>query len=112
MQAHQNTSQNKGRPWLRIRQQKYKQTLVAQTDMLHQLDPEHFDIATIQEPFLDLNYNTWYNHYWYIIYPRVLYIEQKKTKTVMFINKNIWLTPGFRSTLAHQISQQCKYKCS
>ena len=80
--------------------------------MLHRLDPKLFDIAAIQEPYLDFNHNTHANHHWYTIYPREHFVEPKKTRLVMLIGKHMptdfWSQVDFGSSyiMAVQVQTQ------
>ena len=57
--------------------------------MLHQLDPERFDIVVVQEPYLDHNHNMCANHHWYMIYLKEHYTVPGKTRAVMLVNRKI-----------------------
>src|SRR5882672_2895024 len=102
MQRHPSTPPNTDSLCIRIRQQNTNKSLVAQIDMLHRLDPKLFDIAAIQEPYLDFNHNTHANHHWYTIYPREHFVEPKKTGSVMLIGKHMptdsWSQVDFSSS--------------
>src|SRR5882724_4468437 len=84
---------------LQIHQQNVNKSLVAQGDLLHRLDPKSFDIVAIQEPYLDCNHNTHANLHWCKLYPKEHYIEPEKTRSIIFINKQIatdsWIQVDF-----------------
>ena len=61
-----------------IRQQNVNKSLVAQGDLLHQLDPKEFEIVAIQEPYLDCNHNMRANLHWYTLHPKEHYVEPEK----------------------------------
>ena len=87
---------------LRICQQNINKSLVAQTDLLHRLDPNTYNIAALQEPYLDHNNNTHANPHWYTIYPMEHYIAPEKTISIIFLNKCIatdsWTQVDFASS--------------
>jgi len=102
MQRHPSIPPNTDSLRIRIRQQNTNKSLVTQIDMLHRLDPKSFDIAAIQEPYLDFNHNTRANHHWYTIYPREHFVEPKKTRSVMLIGRHMptdsWSQVDFSSS--------------
>jgi len=57
--------------------------------MLHQLDPNEFDIATIQEPYLNFNCNTRTTPDWFTIYPKEHCDMLNNTRSIILINKRI-----------------------
>jgi len=57
--------------------------------MLHQLDPNEFDIAAIQELYLDFNRNTQATPDWFTIYPKEHYDRPNNTRSIILINKRI-----------------------
>jgi len=63
--------------------------LIVQSDLLHQLDPEIYDFATIQEPYLDRNHNSWANHHWFTVYPKEHYTNPSKTRSIMLVNRRL-----------------------
>ena len=90
-----------GTAQLWLHQQNMNKLLVAQSDFLHQLDPNAYDIAALQEPYLDHNHNTCVNPYWYTVYPKEHYMTPKKTRSTIFINKRLatdsWFQVDFSS---------------
>src|SRR5882724_3274422 len=72
-----------------IQKQNTNKSLIAQLDMLQQLDPEKIDITVVQEPYLDHLHNTHANQHWYTLYPRVHYMAPPKNRSVLLINKRI-----------------------
>jgi len=57
--------------------------------MLHQLNPSEFNIAAIQELYLDFNRNTRATHNWFTIYLKEHYDKPNKTRSIILINKRI-----------------------
>src|SRR5882724_7528366 len=74
---------------LSIQQQNINKSLIAQSDFLHQLNPDVYNFTTIQEPYLDRNHNSCANHHWYMVYPKVHYIMLSQTRSIILVNK--WL---------------------
>jgi len=60
--------------YLTIHQQNINRSLIAQSNFLHQLDPDVYDFAAIQEPYLDSNHNSCVTHHWYTVYPKEHYV--------------------------------------
>jgi len=60
-----------------------------QSDLLHQLNPDIYDFAVIQEPYLDSNHNSCANHHWYMVYPKEHYITPSWTRSIILVNN--WL---------------------
>ena len=87
---------------LKIRQQNLNKSLTAQSEMLQQLVPHEYDIATIQEPYLDFNHNSCTSHNWYTLYPKEHYAKPNKTRLLLLINKsmptNKWSQVNFASS--------------
>ena len=85
-----------------ICQQNINKSLIAQIDLLHQLDPSTHNICAIQEPYLDHNHNSRATHNWYTIYPKEHYVEPSKTRSLMLVNKRIatdaWMQIDCRSS--------------
>src|SRR5882724_11951181 len=84
-----NTSHARSRTQIKIRQQNLNKSITAQSDMLHQLDPNEFDIAGIQEPYLDFNHNTRATPDWFTIYPKEHYDRPNNTRSIILMNKRI-----------------------
>ena len=72
---------------LTIRQQNVNKSLIAQSDLLHHLDPEIYDFTAIQEPYLDRNHNSQANHNWFTVYPKEHYTNPSKTRSIMLVNR-------------------------
>src|SRR5882724_980518 len=72
---------------LLIHQQNVNKSLVAQGDLLNQLNPDNCDIAAIQEPYLDANHNSCATHHWYTIYPKEHYITPACTRLIILVKK-------------------------
>ena len=83
--------------------------------MEHQLDPDEYDMATIQEPYLDFNHNTQATHNWFTVYPKEHYHKPNKTRSIILINKRIptnsWTHIDFASSdmMAFQIQTPAGY---
>src|SRR5882724_13713797 len=72
-----------------IWQQNINKSLVAQSDILHQVDPSIYDIAAKQAPYLDHNHNTRAKPHWYTVYPKEYYTVPDKTRSIMLVNKHM-----------------------
>ena len=87
---------------LNIQQQNTNKSLVAQSDFLHHLDPNIYDIGVIQELYLDQCHNSRANHNWYTIYPKEHYTNPASTRLLILINKQLatdtWLQVDPRSS--------------
>ena len=59
---------------LSIHQQNVNKSLIAQSDFLHQLNPDTYDFTAIQELYLDSNHNSCATHHWYMVYPKEHYV--------------------------------------
>jgi len=70
--------------------------------MLHQLDPNEYDMAAIQELYLNLNHNTQATHNWFTVYLKEHYNKPNKTRSIILINKRIltnnWTQIDFASS--------------
>ena len=70
--------------------------------MLQQLTPHNYDIAAIQEPYLDVNHNSCASHNWYTFYPKEHYTKPNKIRSLLLINKsmptNKWSQIDFASS--------------
>src|SRR5882672_4156311 len=88
-------------------------SLVAQSDFLHQLDPNTYDIGAIQEPYLDHLHNSRATHHWFTVYPKEHYCRPEKTRALLLVNKHIatdaWSQVDFGSSdiTAIQLSTDC-----
>src|SRR5882724_4584075 len=84
-----NTSHTRSQLCIKIRQQNLNKSLTTQSDMEHQLDPDEYDMATIQEPYLNFNHNTQATNNWFTVYPKENYDKPNKTRSIILINKRI-----------------------
>ena len=75
--------------YLSIQQQKINRSLITQSDLLHQLDPDVHDFSTIQELYLDSNHNSRANHHWFMVYPKEHYVTPSWTRSLILVNR--WL---------------------
>jgi hypothetical protein len=66
---------------LRIWQQNPNKSLEAQTDLLHSLDLNTYDIAMLQEPYVDWLRHTRANTHWTPIYPLNHLVDNNYKKT-------------------------------
>jgi len=70
--------------------------------MLHILDPDEYDIATIQEPYLDHTHNSRASPNWYSLYPKEHYAKPEDTRSLLLINRRIqtnnWTQIDFASS--------------
>ena len=57
--------------------------------MLHILDPDKYDIAAIQEPYLDHTHNSRASPNWYTLYPKEHYAKPDRTRSLLLINRRI-----------------------
>src|SRR5882724_5642698 len=89
MEQPTNSQLPRSRPCIKIRQQKLNKPLTTQSDMLQLLDLDEYDIATIQEPYLDHNHNPHASHNWFTLYPKEHYAIPNNTRSIMLINKRI-----------------------
>src|SRR5882672_1282842 len=100
-QPNQNTHEGDC-PRIKIRQQNLNKSLSTQCDILHQLNPNKYDVAAIQEPYLNFNHNSHATHNWYTIYPEKHYVESNKTRYLLLINKRMpsdsWFQVDFASS--------------
>jgi len=74
-------------PQVKIRQQNVNKLLTAQSDLLYWLNPTEYDMAALQEPYLDHNHNLQATSHWFTIYPREHYIRLEKTRSLFLVNK-------------------------
>ncbi|KIM50628.1 hypothetical protein SCLCIDRAFT_145010, partial [Scleroderma citrinum Foug A] len=56
-------------PPVRFWQQNLNKLLIAQLDLLNQVDPKNTDFIFIQEPHIDFLNLTRANHHWTVVYP-------------------------------------------
>jgi len=57
--------------------------------MLHILDPDEYDIAAIQEPYLNHTHKSRASPNWYTLYPKEHYTKPKRTRSLLLINRRI-----------------------
>jgi len=62
---------------------------MVQNNFLHQLNPNTYDLAMIQEPYLDSNQNSCATHHWYTIYPKEHYIMLSWMRLILLVNSQI-----------------------
>jgi len=74
---------------VKIQQQNVNKSLIVQSNLLDQLDPNLFNICTIQEPYLDHNHNSCPTPHWYTIYLKEHYVSLSKTRSLMLVSKCI-----------------------
>ena len=72
---------------LLIHQQNVNKSLVAQCNLLNQLNPNDYNIAAIQEPYLFTNHNSCATHHWYMLYPKECYITLDCTRSIILVNR-------------------------
>jgi len=89
MEQPTNSQLPRSRPCIKIRQQKLNKSLTTQSNMLQLLDLDEYDIAAIQEPYLDHNHNFCTSHNWFTLYPKEHYAKPNKTRSLMLISKRI-----------------------
>ena len=74
---------------LSICQQNVNKLLIAQSEFLHQLNPDIYDFTTIQEPYLNSNHNSCATHHWYTVYPKEHYVMPSQTRMIILVNKQL-----------------------
>ena len=62
---------------------------IAQQDLTNSIDPNTYDIITLQEPYIDFLGNTCTNQRWYPLLPTAHCNNPKKTQAVTLINKRL-----------------------
>ncbi|KAG1879043.1 hypothetical protein F4604DRAFT_1499575, partial [Suillus subluteus] len=76
----------------KIWQQNLRKSLNAWEHMLHNLNPNVYDLAYIQEPYLNMvnlaNAST-LSQYWDVIYPSNHNAKTERSQTIMLVNKRI-----------------------
>jgi len=75
--------------YLSICQQNVNRSLTVKSDFLHQLDPDIYDFATIQEPYLDSNHNSCATHHWYTFYPKEHYVMPLWMRSISLVNRQL-----------------------
>src|SRR5882724_11555544 len=74
---------------IKIHQQNLNKFLTAQSDMLHILDPDKYDIAAIQEPYLYHTHNSRASANWYTLYLKEHYTKPDRARSLLLINRRI-----------------------
>jgi hypothetical protein len=77
---------------VRIWQQNTNKSLISQLELLHAMHPNNYDIAALQEPYLDHNQRTRANLRWHVIYPSPYYNDegnQRSTCSALLINTKL-----------------------
>ena len=82
-----NEDNNQTIPPIHFWQQNLNKSLIAQLDLLNQVDPKSTDFIFIQEPHIDFLNLTRANHYWTVIYPSVHHNTPAKTRSIVLVNK-------------------------
>jgi len=80
-----------------IWQQNLRKSLPAWEHMLKDLDPNVYDIACIQEPYLNpvkLANASNLRQYWDVIYPTDHHTSPERSQVIMLVNKNSRRTTG------------------
>jgi len=72
-----------------IWQPNVNKSLTVQSNFLHQLNPDIYNLTAIQEPYLDHNHNLHTTHHWYTLYPKEHYTSPTCTRLLLLVNK--WL---------------------
>jgi len=72
-----------------IQQQNVNKSLTMQRDFLHQLNPDVYEFAAIQEQYLDSSHNSCTNHHWYTVYPKEHYVTPLWTRSIILVNKQL-----------------------
>jgi len=72
-----------------IWQQNLNKNLTSQLDLLHSLDPNKYDLAMLQEPYIDFLGRTQANPYWEVVYPTKHLENPKKTRSIILVNRRI-----------------------
>src|SRR5882724_6672144 len=102
--TQQPTTNEGGRSPTRISicQQNINKMLIVQEDLLHRLKPKQYDIAAIQEPYLNHHHNSRTSPHWYTVYPKEHYINLEKMWTIILVNRRIstdsWTQIDFHSS--------------
>jgi len=78
--------------------------------MLHILDPDKYDIAAIQEPYLNHTHNSRASPNWYSLYPKEHYTKPEDTRSLLLINRRIqtnnWTQIDFASSDVTAVQMQ------
>ena len=76
-------------PSQKLWQQNLNKSNAAQQDLINSIDPNIYDIITLQEPYVDFLDNTRANQRWYPLLPSTHCNNLSKTCAATFINKQI-----------------------
>ena len=68
---------------------KCKQVTNCTKGFLHQLNPDTYNFAAIQELYLDHNHNSHATQQWYTLYPKQHYLTPLHTRSILLANKHI-----------------------
>ncbi|KAJ3543332.1 hypothetical protein NM688_g5868 [Phlebia brevispora] len=74
---------------IRIWQQNLNKSLDAQSHFLHTLRPDEFDVALIQEPYMDRLTLTRATTHWSVVYPSRHHDQKEHIRSVMLVNARI-----------------------
>ena len=74
---------------LRIWQQNMDKSLDAQSDFLHSLHHEQYDLAMIQEPYIDFRGKTRATPHWHAIYPSLHRTTEETTRAVILVSAHL-----------------------
>lgn len=85
--------------WLHIWQQNINKSLVAQLDLLHSLSPLDYNIAVIQEPYIDHLGNSRSTPHWISIYPQGHLDSPKSTRSLTLVNRSLISTNAWTQVL-------------
>jgi len=76
--------------------------LVAQSDLLHRLNPDECDVCAIQELYLDHLHNSHATPLWFTVYPNEHYTAPDKTGSLILVNEcmstDVWAQVHCRSS--------------
>ncbi|KAJ6457696.1 hypothetical protein C8R45DRAFT_757768, partial [Mycena sanguinolenta] len=74
---------------MRVWQQNLNKSLRAQLDMLHSMKPEHYDIALIQEPYVDFRNKSRTNLRFTVVYPTPHAGRPGLSRSLILVNTNL-----------------------
>ncbi|KAG2343434.1 hypothetical protein BDR05DRAFT_884283 [Suillus weaverae] len=86
--AHQPNDRNECKIW----QQNLQKLLNAWEHMLHNLDPNIYDLACIQEPYLNpinLTNTSTLGRFWDVLYPTNHHSNPERSQTLILVNKHL-----------------------
>ena len=84
-----NSTTDKKPTTVNIWQQNLNKLDIAQQDLINSIDPNKYDIISLQEPYIDFLGNTRTNPRWYPLLPTAHHDKPKKTQAVTLINKHL-----------------------